>query len=145
MEDGRWRMEAEFHLPSSILHLPSSTPFCFHPRVVPCVRFEDEHLLVANKPAGLNTHAPAPYAGEGLYDWLRHREARWAALAILHRLDQETSGVIVFGKTPLANRSLTAQFTQRAVRKKYLLATDRVVPRGEFTVFMPPNCRCVTR
>ena len=89
---------------------------------------------MANKPAGLNTHAPAPYAGEGLYDWLRHREARWAALAILHRLDQETSGVIVFGKTPLANRSLTAQFTQRAVRKKYLLATDRVVSRGEFTV-----------
>ena len=102
--------------------------------MVPCVIFEDEHLLVANKPAGLNTHAPAPYAGEGLYDWLRHREARWAALAILHRLDQETSGVIVFGKTPRANRSLTAQFTQRAVRKKYLLATDRVVPRGEFTV-----------
>jgi 23S rRNA (cytosine1962-C5)-methyltransferase len=102
--------------------------------VVPCVIFEDEHLLVANKPAGLNTHAPAPYAGEGLYDWLRHREARWAALAILHRLDQETSGVIVFGKTPRANRSLTAQFTQRGVRKKYLLATDRAVPRGEFTV-----------
>jgi 23S rRNA (cytosine1962-C5)-methyltransferase len=87
--------------------------------------FEDEHLLVANKPPGWNTHAPAPYAGEGLYDWLRHREPRWAALSIIHRLDKETSGLIVFGKTTLANRSLARQFETRAVRKKYLLLTDR--------------------
>src|SRR5213594_3199576 len=79
--------------------------------------FEDEHLLVVNKPAGLSTHAPAPFAGEGLYDWLRHREPRWASLAIIHRLDKETSGVIVFSKTPRANRSLTEQFTKRSVRK----------------------------
>ena len=96
--------------------------------------FEDEHLLVANKPAGLNTHAPSPYAGEGLYDWLRHRETRWAHLAIIHRLDKETSGVMVFGKTPLANRSLTAQFTARSVRKKYLLLTDRPVRQSHFKV-----------
>jgi 23S rRNA (cytosine1962-C5)-methyltransferase len=89
---------------------------------------EDEDLLVVNKPAGLNTHAPDPYAGEGLYDWLRGREPRWAALAIIHRLDKETSGLIVFSKTPLANRSLTAQFTNHTVRKKYLLLTDRPVP-----------------
>ena len=46
--------------------------------MVPCVIFEDEHLLVVHKPAGWNTHAPGPYAGEGIYDWLRHREPRWA-------------------------------------------------------------------
>ena len=90
--------------------------------------FEDEHLLVVNKPAGLNTHAPAPFAGEGLYDWLRHREPRWATLAIIHRLDKDTSGVLVLAKTPLANRSLTDQFAQRQVRKKYRLLTDRPVP-----------------
>ena len=33
--------------------------------------FEDEHLLAVNKPAGWNTHSPAPFAGEGLYEWLR--------------------------------------------------------------------------
>jgi 23S rRNA (cytosine1962-C5)-methyltransferase len=102
--------------------------------VLPCLIFEDDHLLVANKPAGLNTHSPSPYAGEGLYDWLRHREARWAQLAIIHRLDKETSGIIVFAKTPLANRSLTAQFTARSVRKKYLLLTDRPVRQAQFTV-----------
>ena len=100
----------------------------------PCVLFEDEHLLVVNKPAGWNTHAPAPFAGEGIYDWLKHREPRWASLAIIHRLDKETSGVMVFGKTALANRSLTEQFTARAMRKKYLLLTDRPVKQRELTV-----------
>ena len=102
--------------------------------MVPCVIFEDEQLLVVHKPAGWNTHAPSPHAGEGIYDWLRHREPRWATLAILHRLDKETSGLLVFGKTPLANRSLTAQFTARQVHKKYLLLTDRTVPKKDFTV-----------
>jgi 23S rRNA (cytosine1962-C5)-methyltransferase len=106
----------------------------FHLRMAPCVIFEDEHLLVVHKPAGWNTHAPGPHAGEGIYDWLRHREPRWATLAILHRLDKETSGVLVFGKTPAANRSLTEQFTERRVRKKYLLLTDRPVPQREFTI-----------
>ena len=109
-----------------MLLAPPSSP-------APCVLHEDEHLLVVNKPAGLNTHAPAPFAGEGLYDWLRHREARWAKLAIIHRLDKETSGLIVFGKTPLANRSLTEQFTRRDVRKKYLLLTAHGLEQTEFT------------
>jgi 23S rRNA (cytosine1962-C5)-methyltransferase len=100
----------------------------------PCVLHEDEHLLVVNKPAGLNTHSPGPFAGEGLYEWLRHREPRWADLAIVHRLDKETSGVLVFGKTTEANRALTDQFTRRTVRKKYLLLTDRPVRSGEFVV-----------
>ena len=102
--------------------------------MVPCVIFEDEHLLVVHKPAGWNTHAPSTFAGEGIYDWLKHREPRWSTLSILHRLDKETSGVLVFGKTPLANRSLTEQFTARQVRKRYLLLTDRAVPEKEFIV-----------
>ncbi len=100
----------------------------------PCVIFEDEHLLVVNKPARMNTHAPSPYAGEGIYEWLRHREPRWLDLAIIHRLDKETSGVMVFGKTTTANRSLTEQFTRHAIRKQYRLLTDRNVKAGEFTV-----------
>ena len=93
----------------------------------PCLIFEDEHLLAVDKPAGMNTHAPSHFAGEGIYEWLRHRVPRWSNLAIIHRLDKETSGVLVFGKTPLANRSLTEQFTRRSIRKKYLLLTDRTV------------------
>jgi 23S rRNA (cytosine1962-C5)-methyltransferase len=98
------------------------------------ILFEDEHLLVVNKPAGMNTHAPSPFAGEGLHEWLKHREPRWSKLAIIHRLDKETSGVMVFGKTPTANRSLTEQFTQRAVRKKYRMLTDRPIQFQNRTV-----------
>lgn len=96
--------------------------------------YEDEHMLVVHKPAGLNTHAPSPFAGEGIYEWLRDREPRWARLSILHRLDKETSGLIVFGKTPEANRSLTAQFTDHSIRKQYLLLTDRPVSNPRLTV-----------
>ena len=99
----------------------------------PLILHEDEHLLVIGKPAGWNTHAPAPFAGEGVYDWLRHREPRWAALAIVHRLDKETSGVLVFGKTTAANRSLADQFASHAIQKKYLLQTDRPVTQTSFT------------
>lgn len=81
----------------------------------------------------MNTHAPGIYAGEGLYEWLRHREAHWANLAIVHRLDKETSGVMVFGKSSVANRSLTSQFATHAINKIYLLATDRPVKRKAFT------------
>ena len=96
--------------------------------------FEDDHLLVVNKPAGMNTHSPAPYAGEGIYEWLKNREPRWANLAIIHRLDKETSGVLLFGKTSEANRSLTEQFATRRVRKTYQLVTDRKVARREIIV-----------
>jgi 23S rRNA (cytosine1962-C5)-methyltransferase len=101
---------------------------------LPCQLFEDEHLLVVNKPPGWNTHAPGPFAGEGIYDWLRHREPRWAGLAIIHRLDKDTSGVLVFAKTPLACKSLTEQFTRREIRKQYLLATDRPIKEKAFAV-----------
>jgi len=98
------------------------------------ILFEDEHLLIVNKPAGWNTHSPDPFAGEGIYEWLKTREPRWADLAIIHRLDKETSGAIIFGKTALANRSLTRQFTDRIVTKKYLALTRSPVAFEELTV-----------
>jgi len=96
--------------------------------------FEDDHLVAIDKPAGLNTHSPSPFAGEGIYEWMKNREPRWANLAIIHRLDKETSGVMVFGKTVVANRSLTQQFTDRQVTKKYILATDRAVAFDDLKV-----------
>jgi len=102
--------------------------------VPPCIIHEDDDLLVVNKPPGWNTHAPAVHSGEGIYDWLKHREPRWFRLAIVHRLDKDTSGLIVFGKTPEANRSLTLQFTERQVKKQYTLVSDRPVSRESFTV-----------
>jgi 23S rRNA (cytosine1962-C5)-methyltransferase len=97
------------------------------------IHFEDEHLLVVNKPPSLSTHSPNPYAGEGMFEWLRNRQPRWRALAIIHRLDKETSGLLVFAKTSLANRSLAEQFSSHSVRKKYVFLTDRLVKPDPFT------------
>lgn len=96
------------------------------------VLFEDDHLLVINKPPGINTHAASPHSSEGIYDWLRNRSPEHAVLSIHQRLDQETSGVLLFGKTREANRSLARQFEDRTIEKTYLLLTDRdpgVLPR----------------
>jgi 23S rRNA (cytosine1962-C5)-methyltransferase len=94
----------------------------------PWVRFEDEHLLVVTKPAGINTHRPDEHAQDGMYEWVQ-RQRPDATLSILHRLDKATSGLLVFGKTPDANRSLAAQFEGRSVAKSYELLADRVPQR----------------
>jgi 23S rRNA (cytosine1962-C5)-methyltransferase len=102
--------------------------------MLPCIRHEDEHLLVVDKPSGWNTHTASKTGGEGIYDWLRDREPRWAHLALVHRLDKDTSGLLVFGKTREANRSLSSQFEGREVRKVYRFLTDRVVKFDRRTV-----------
>jgi 23S rRNA (cytosine1962-C5)-methyltransferase len=114
--------------------LEGSLAFLVNGERPPCVVFEDADLLAVHKPAGMNTHAPSPHAGEGIYEWLRAREPRWSCLAIIHRLDKETSGLLVFGKTTAANRSLTQQFESRSIEKRYLLWTDRPVRENSFEV-----------
>lgn len=91
----------------------------------PLILFEDEHLLVINKPPGINTHAVNIDGSAGIYDWLRHREPRWATLSTHQRLDKDTSGVLLFGKSREANQSFAKQFEGRDVTKRYRLLTDR--------------------
>lgn len=85
------------------------------------ILFEDDHLLAVNKPSGINTHKPDRFAQDGIHEWLKKREARWANLSILHRLDKDTSGVLIFGKMQLANQSLARQFETHRIKKTYLL------------------------
>jgi 23S rRNA (cytosine1962-C5)-methyltransferase len=94
------------------------------------ILFHDEHLLAVNKPSGINTHKPDRFAPDGLHEWLSRRHG---ALSVLHRLDKETSGVIVFGRTRAANQSLSRQFESRQVRKEYLLFASRRPSRQKFT------------
>lgn len=90
----------------------------------PWVCFEDEHLLVVHKPAGVTTHRADTHAQDGMYEWV-HRQRPGASLSVLHRLDKATSGVLLFGKTPLANRSVAAQLEGRTVDKRYELLVAR--------------------
>lgn len=86
----------------------------------PWVRFEDEHLLAVAKPAGVTTHRADRFAQDGMYEWVqRQRPNDW--LSILHRLDKATSGLLLFGKSAEANRSLAAQFERRSLAKRYEL------------------------
>ncbi len=97
--------------------------------MIPCLLFEDEHLLAAAKPPGWDLRASGPYAGEGIYDWLRHREPRWTRLATVHPRGAEISGVLVFALSESAARSLRQQFTEHAVEERFLFLTDR--PAGQ--------------
>ncbi len=90
----------------------------------PWVRFEDEHLLVVAKPAGVNTHRADVHAQDGMYEWVQRLRPD-VTLSTLHRLDKATSGLLVFGKSTAANQSLAQQFEGRAVTKHYELLVER--------------------
>jgi 23S rRNA (cytosine1962-C5)-methyltransferase len=101
------------------------------------ILFEDDHLLVVNKPSGINTHKPDRFSPDGIHEWLTKREARWRTLSVLHRLDKDTSGVMVFGKTRQTNQLLTRQFEQHTVQKVYLLLSTARPTRTKFWAKSP--------
>ena len=76
----------------------------------PCVIFEDEHLLVADKPHFLPVTPSGLYARQTLMARLRHTTGL-VDLNPVHRLDRDTSGVLVLGKTPSAAARLAGAFT----------------------------------
>jgi 23S rRNA pseudouridine1911/1915/1917 synthase len=89
------------------------------------VLHEDEHLLVIDKPAGLVVH-PAPGHRDGtLVNAILHRRGALDAGApgrpgIVHRLDKDTSGVMVVALTPAAHETLVARFQARDMEREYL-------------------------
>ena len=101
--------------------------------------FEDETLLVLNKPAGLVVHPGAGNREGTLANGLLHHCGGLEIVGgegrpgIVHRLDKETSGCIVVAKTEAAHNSLSAQFASREVEKSYLALADGVprMPHGK--------------
>jgi len=99
--------------------------------------FEDENLLVIEKPAGLVVNRSATVKGKTLQDWLVGKVATNTnnrefnnRTGLVHRLDKETSGLMVIAKGPEAFVNLQAQFKMRQVVKKYLaLVHGKVSPR----------------
>ncbi|MCD6518426.1 MAG: RluA family pseudouridine synthase [Anaerolineae bacterium] len=100
------------------------------------ILFEDEYLLVINKPAGLVVHpSPGHEAGTLVNALLAHRPDLVRANldpqrpGIVHRLDRETSGVLVVAATAQVQRALQQQFKSREVEKIYLaLVYGRLLP-----------------
>jgi 23S rRNA pseudouridine1911/1915/1917 synthase len=99
------------------------------------VVFEDEHLLVIDKPAGLVVHPGAGTRDGTLVNALLHHVRGLSGVGgvarpgIVHRLDRGTSGLIVVAKSDESHRGLSAQFASRTVEKHYL-AVVHGVPRA---------------
>jgi 23S rRNA pseudouridine1911/1915/1917 synthase len=90
------------------------------------ILYEDDHLLVIDKPSGLTVH-PAPSVKEPtLVDWLKHHNIRLSTLSgeerhgIVHRLDKGTSGVMVVAKTNEAHDALSKQLQDKSMGRYYL-------------------------
>jgi 23S rRNA pseudouridine1911/1915/1917 synthase len=90
------------------------------------VLYEDPALIAVNKPAGLAVHAGAGLHDGTLVNRLVHRFGALSQLGgemrpgIVHRLDKDTSGVLLVARTDAAHRALAAQFAARTVEKRYL-------------------------
>jgi len=112
-----------------------STPSRPTTLMTPQIVFEDENYLVINKPAGLLTHSALPAGRQApgknqasLVDWLVVQAPAIKTVGdepatrpgLVHRLDKETSGVMIVAKTQAAFESLKQQFANRQVKKEYL-------------------------
>lgn len=96
---------------------------------------EDGHVIVVNKPSGLLS---VPGKGEHLADCLLTRvQAVFPDALLVHRLDRDTSGVIVFALTPHAQRSLSMQFEKRSTKKTYVARVQGRVAEKTGTVDLP--------
>ncbi len=118
------------------------------------VIFADDEIVVVNKPAGMTVH-PAPGHPDGtLVDGLLKRFPEIATMAepdgvlrpgIVHRLDKDTSGVMVVARTPFARTALSRQFKERSVRKIYLAIVKGIVARDRVTIERPVGRHPVER
>lgn len=103
--------------------------------------FENELILIVNKPAGLVVNKSQTMLGETLQDMV----AKYLMLkkddlgigqraGIVHRLDRETSGLLLIAKTQRAFEKLQEQFKNRLVTKKYIALVHGVIPEEKLTI-----------
>ena len=99
-----------------------------------------EHWIVINKPAGLVVHPGAGNWGNTLLNGLLHRFAELSGVAragIVHRLDKDTSGLMVVARTPVAQTSLVRQLQARSVSRQYLALAHGHIKPASGTVDQP--------
>ena len=107
------------------------------------ILYEDADLIVLNKPAGLVVHPAPGHAADTLVNALLHRCADLQGIGgelrpgIVHRLDKDTSGVLVVAKNEAAVAALVAQFSSHSVRKEYLALVWGALKKPSGTVELP--------
>jgi 23S rRNA pseudouridine1911/1915/1917 synthase len=118
-----------------IVSEPKPEPIVLQPEALAVpILFEDEHLLVVNKPARMTVHPGAGVQSGTLVNALLHQVSNLSGIGgalrpgVVHRLDKETSGCLVVAKHDLAHLRLSKQFAGRKVQKYYL-----ALCAGQFT------------
>jgi 23S rRNA pseudouridine1911/1915/1917 synthase len=112
------------------MDVPKPEPLSMKGEAIPLeVLFEDESLLVLNKPSGIVVHpAPGNWTGTLVNALLHHFQTSGGTMSaiggkerpgLVHRLDKETSGVMVIAKTDTAHRALAAQFKLHTITRVY--------------------------
>jgi 23S rRNA pseudouridine1911/1915/1917 synthase len=121
---------------------PESTPMELKPVDIPLdVIFEDKHLIVINKAAGMVVH-PGVGTGEDtmVHALLAHCAGELSGVGgverpgIVHRLDKETTGLLVVAKNDAAHRALADQFASRTLKKEYVALVSGVPKKDSGTV-----------
>jgi len=126
------------------IHVPDPTPLDLLAERIPLhIVYEDESLVVVDKSAGMVVH-PAPGHGAGtLVNALLHHCPDLTGIGgverpgIVHRLDKDTSGLVLVAKTDRAHRSLAKQFKQRTIKKVYLALVRGIVPAQTGVIDLP--------
>ena len=122
------------------VEVPEPRPSRLEPEAIALsVLFEDEHVLAIDKPPGLVVHPAPGHASGTLVNALLHHVRDLSGIGgelrpgIVHRLDRDTSGVLLVAKTDLAHASLSRQMKRRTLRKEYLALVAGVprVRKGE--------------
>ncbi|MBI4284874.1 MAG: RluA family pseudouridine synthase [Chloroflexi bacterium] len=119
-----------------IVNIPPPLPSRLSPEAIPLkLVYEDDDLLVVDKPAGLTTHPAPGHPEHTLVNALLSHYPRLAEMGatlrpgIVHRLDRDTSGLIIVAKNTRAQLNLIEQFRSRSVAKAYLvLVKGRLTP-----------------
>jgi 23S rRNA pseudouridine1911/1915/1917 synthase len=117
--------------------IPPPTAATPEPEAIPIrIVYEDEHLVVLDKPAGMVVHPGAGHSGGTLVNALLHHVKDLSGIGgelrpgIVHRLDRGTSGLMVVAKSDLAHQELSRQFSDREVDKEYIALVWGLVQPG---------------
>ena len=105
------------------------------------ILYEDDDVMVVNKPSGLLTHAKGGLSTESTVAEIIRPKTSFASdtdrPGIVHRLDRDTSGVLIIAKTTDAATHLQRQFAQRTTKKTYLAVTDGVPKLAAAKIDLP--------
>ena len=105
------------------------------------ILYEDDDVMVVNKPSGLLTHAKGGLSTEPTVAEIIRPKTSFASdtdrPGIVHRLDRDTSGVLIIAKNPDAATHLQRQFAQRTTKKTYLAVTDGVPKLSAAKIDLP--------